>query len=198
MVKRSIPRNIYDSILVAANDRCPFCGGIGQPRTLDHYLPKANYPVYSVHPANLVPSCRDCNTGKSNALALVVGEQVLHPYFDDDSYFNEKWVAASVVTTEPITLVFYVDPPVHWDRVNKERSLAHFTDFDLAKRYSIQAAEELSTLVDQRKGYMRDFTPELFKSYLLSIASGPLFVNHWKSVMYQALSENESFCSKVF
>lgn len=54
-------RIIYDAMMAAANEKCPFCGGIGRPRNLDHYLPKAHYPQFSVLPLNLVPSCRDCN-----------------------------------------------------------------------------------------------------------------------------------------
>jgi len=187
--------HIYDSIKVQANDKCPFCGGIGQPNTLDHYLPKANYPVFSVHPANLIPSCRDCNTGKNNDIALEAGQQILHPYFDDDYYFNEKWVYANIIGVEPVVLEFYVSPPDHWDQISKERVVSHFTDFKLAKRYRIQAAEELSSLIDMRNFYMIRFTEEDFKEYLLSLANGPYIINHWRRVMYQALYEDENFYS---
>ena len=54
-------RKIYDALLNAAKEKCPFCGGIGTQRNLDHFLPKAHFPQFSVLPRNLVPSCRDCN-----------------------------------------------------------------------------------------------------------------------------------------
>ena len=38
--------------------RCPFCG-ISESSTLDHYLPKEQYPEFSVFPKNLVPSCAE-------------------------------------------------------------------------------------------------------------------------------------------
>ena len=73
----------------------------------------------------------------------------------------------------------------------------HFDDFDLAKRYSIQAAEELSTLIDQRSGLMLDFTSDKFSNYLLSIANSLVFFpNHWKKVMYKALAQDDWFCNK--
>lgn len=199
MVQRQPARGIYDAILVAANDKCPFCGGIGRPKTLDHYLPKANYPQFSVLPYNLVPACRDCNTGKSNSLATNVNEQVIHPYFDADFYFSVQWIFARVVQTEPCSLEFFVTPPVTWQDVPKERVKQHFKDFDLAKRYSIQTAEELSTVMDQRRGFMREFTPERFCEYLRSVvSSSALFANHWKRVMYQALANDVWFCTKQF
>lgn len=199
MVQKQPARGIYDSILVAANDKCPFCGGIGRPKSLDHYLPKANYPHFSVLPQNLVPACRDCNTGKSNSLATDVKEQILHPYFDDDVYFSVQWIFARVQQTEPCSLEFYVSPPDAWQDIPKSRVRQHFLDFDLAKRYSIQTAEELSTIIDQRRGFMRDFEPDTFREYLGSVvASKALFANHWKRVMYQALANDDWFCSKKF
>ncbi|TPJ42888.1 HNH endonuclease signature motif containing protein [Mesorhizobium sp. B2-7-1] len=59
---------------------CPFCGGLGHTWTLDHYLPKANFPAYSVNPSNLVPCCRDCNSGKNASFGAELHEQTLHPY----------------------------------------------------------------------------------------------------------------------
>lgn len=39
-------RHLYERLKVTANGKCPLCGDIGQVRTLDHYLPKANFPVF--------------------------------------------------------------------------------------------------------------------------------------------------------
>ena len=196
MVKKHPARNIYDKLLLAANDKCPFCGGIGRPKTLDHFLPKANYPQFSVFPLNLVPACRDCNTGKRNTLATSARDQVLHPYLDDDCFFTEQWIFARVVQTEPCAIEFYVSPPENWDGVSKDRVNKHFDDFDLAKRYSIQAAEELSTLVDQRSEIMSSWPKELFVEFLTSVENSvTLFCNHWKRVTYQTLAKDEWFCT---
>lgn len=199
MLQKHPARAIYDEILIAANDKCPFCGGIGRPKTLDHYLPKAKYPQFSVFPLNLIPACRDCNTDKSNRLALNANEQVLHPYLDEEFFFSIQWIFALVVTTEPCTLSFYTEPPISWDKISRDRVHKHFESFDLAKRYSIQTAEELSTLIYQRSSYLRNLNSDDFKKHLQSVATSPtLFANHWKKVMYQALSENEWFCNKQF
>ncbi|EPL7031094.1 HNH endonuclease, partial [Escherichia coli] len=48
--KKKPARAIYDSLITAANEKCPYCGGIGRPRNLDHYLPKAYYPQFSILP----------------------------------------------------------------------------------------------------------------------------------------------------
>src|SRR5204862_24909 len=83
-------RSIYDDILAAAGGFCPLCGELGQARTLDHYLPKANFPAYSVFPENLVPCCRDCNTGKNSSFPATRDKQALHPYLDKSAFFEER------------------------------------------------------------------------------------------------------------
>lgn len=61
---------------------CPMCGSM-HSGTLDHYLPKNGYPIFSVFSKNLVPACK-CNSKRSETLFGVnPGERVLHPYFDD-------------------------------------------------------------------------------------------------------------------
>ncbi len=194
MVDRQPGRGLYDVILVAAKEKCPFCGGIGRPKSLDHYLPKANYPQYAVLPQNLVPCCRDCNTEKSNALATAVDEQAIHPYFDDDKFFLEQWVFARVNLTHPCSLVYFSEPPNGWSDVEKNRASNHFRDFNIGIRYSVQAADELSALIDLRRGHLANISAEEFSAYLASVSnSESYFSNHWKKVMYQALAQDRNF-----
>lgn len=47
------------------NDLCPICESL-KATTLDHYLPKTDYPLFSVHPLNLIPCCTVCNEHKLN------------------------------------------------------------------------------------------------------------------------------------
>lgn len=195
MVKKNPARNIYDEIKASANGKCPFCGGIGQPFTLDHYLPKANYPQFSVLPMNLVPSCRDCNTGKGTGVALISGQQVLHPYFEEDCFYLEKWVTARIIHSDPITIEFYVDPPNTWSSNFKERATAHFNSFDLASRFGVQVVDEIAMLNHQLSTIMSKYTTEIFKQYLNSVVEGSPFINHWRAVMYSGLLADDKFCS---
>lgn len=41
-------------------EECPSCGNPFIPDTLDHFLPKEDWPEYSILPNNLVPQCRGC------------------------------------------------------------------------------------------------------------------------------------------
>ena len=147
MVDRAKPaRAIYDLLLSQA-PRCPFCG-FGQVSTLDHYLPKTKYPQLSVLPLNLVPSCKDCNTGKSTAIATKAEEQSLHPYFDHQNFIDDQWLYAEVRKTKPATIYFFVKAPEQWDNISKTRVQSHFNAFNLALRYSLEAGNEMVSLRD--------------------------------------------------
>ncbi len=61
---------------------CPMCGSM-HSGTLDHYLPKNSYPIFSVFSKNLIPAC-NCNSKRGVILfGPNPGERVLHPYFDN-------------------------------------------------------------------------------------------------------------------
>lgn len=186
-------RKIYDSILNSAQDKCPFCGGIGTPRNLDHFLPKANYPQFSVLPNNLVPSCRDCNMdGKAQNFASSAESQIIQPYSDSQKFFVDQWIFATYISfddVEPGEFEYYASPPKEWPDIDKKRALRHFADFNLAKRYATKAAEQLGTVLGQIKAMQQ---ASLGVGDIQSILLQPgvdaaQFPNHWQKGMYQSL-----------
>ena len=188
-------RSVYNSLMLAADEKCPFCGGIGRPRNLDHFLPKAHFPIFSILPNNLVPSCRDCNMdGKGQGFAITKAQQVIQPYLDDMMFFNEQWVFASYTPSgndEPGTFIYFVNPPGNWDADDKARVITHFTDFELAVRFATKASEELATSLTQinllkELGISND---QVRQTLVEPVINGAPFVNHWRRGMYQALAE---------
>ncbi|OAI09666.1 hypothetical protein A1353_00030 [Methylomonas methanica] len=66
----------------SAHKVCAMCGSFGS-ETLDHVLPRASYPEFSIFAANLVPAC-PCNSLRSEDITGTSAEErILHPYFDD-------------------------------------------------------------------------------------------------------------------
>ena len=201
MLGRAKPaRMLYDQLLSKAPlGRCPFCG-FGQASTLDHYLPKSKYPLVAVVPNNLVPACKDCNTGKSAAIAVTEESQCLHPYFDHQHFVTEQWLFAEVVPTIPATLRFYVAPPPHWDGVSKKRVQSHFNDFKLGRRYSLEVIPQLACLRDTLSTYQSMLGAEGVKLHLQIEASSnfKLHKNSWQTAMYQALATSDWYCNGGF
>ena len=193
-------RQLYNQLLASAPRRkCPYCG-FGHASTLDHYLPKAKFPILSVLPWNLVPACKDCNTGKNAAIATVQDQQTLHPYFEHPRIVTDQWLYARVLTETPPVLEFFVNPPEVWDPVDKSRVLAHFRDYKLASRFSVEASNELASLKGTLSQVWTTSASAGVQDHLRFSAAGKsaVHVNAWDTAMYQALVESEWYCNEGF
>ncbi|MFP5300387.1 hypothetical protein R2R70_04100 [Cobetia sp. SIMBA_158] len=196
-------RKIYNEIMSLAKERCPFCGGIGKPRNLDHYLAKKYYPQYSILPQNLIPSCLDCNmVGKGQSLAENAAEQVIHPFLDDNKFFNEQWIFAEYringVGRDLGVIHYYVDPPEEWNDIDKGRVSQHFVAFDINKIYSLQAVDNLQAIINQANK-LREYgfnNEDIVTTLLQPALDVDMIPNHWKRGFYQALKDwylNDNF-----
>ena len=189
MVKNKRGKKVYDKLMsLAPLSRCPFCG-IGSVSTLDHYLPKAEFPTFSVLPYNLVASCKDCNTGKLASYARTQGAQTLHPYYDN--YTSEQWLFARVIHSSPASIEFYVNAPTYWNQVDKDRVQSHFDNYKLSKRFSIEASNELSDL--REEFILHNSTPIIIQQELQKKTRTYIsrYKNSWETAMFQALSQSQ-------
>ncbi|KPW35163.1 hypothetical protein ALO87_100719 [Pseudomonas syringae pv. apii] len=191
--KGKAARTYYDKLIISAPlAKCPLCG-FGQATTLDHFLSKARYPAYSILPINLVPACTDCNKVKG-ACAVTEANQQSHLYFECVRFEKEPWVFAELVETTPPTIRYFAEPPGEWPDPLKLRAKNHFKNLDLARRFGIEAAAELSGMIEvlddletceDRKDHLKRFASSERKNR----------ANHWKAPMYEALSESQWFQS---
>lgn len=192
-------RRFYDELLMSAKDGiCPLCGH-REATTLDHYLPKSHYPRLSVVPINLIPSCKDCNTGKLAEYPTSSFDETLHPYYDDIE--NVSWLKASVNRTVPISITFSVSPPVTWDDLLKQRVEAHVKGFNINVLYSSQAARRLSGMkANLQRIYDSGLGAMGVQRYLSNEADSNAAVNlnSWETALFQALAADMWFCQLGF
>ena len=142
--KNATGRTIYDRIMSApAHRRCPLCG-IGTVNTLDHFLPKTHFPVFSVTPNNLVPACTWCQGEKLEYYPTSAGEQLLHPYFDDVD--DDIWLVAEVVAGAPAGFRYSACPPDHWAPSAKARVATHLRELNLPLLFSSNAGSRLTEI----------------------------------------------------
>lgn len=195
MLNAKMPgRLIYNQILSSAPDGiCPLCS-IGAADTLDHYLPKTKYPVFSIAPLNLIPACTPCNKGKLVDFPKSPNDQTLHPYYD--SVNNENWIKAKIIQTRPIAFYFYADPPNNWDAKLQNRVKTHFEAFELNKKFS-SSANTMYRCLKKKLVDAFNLNPTLLKDELLSFynSSLALGINSYQAVMFEALYNDDWFCN---
>ena len=193
-------RNYYDQLRVSApGNLCPYCG-IGAVETLDHFLPKGRYSTLSVLPLNLVPACRDCNTGKHGG-AVTAESMTLHPYFEDASISRDEWLFATIVSAQVIHVEFRAATPNAWPASVSRRVMNHVSEFDLSRRYGIQAAGRLTYYADYINGLMTSGADYAIAEFLRLNAQSERTaygVNSWQAALAKAVAEDAWFSSKGY
>lgn len=122
---------------------CPYCL-LRQPRTLDHFLPKADFPEFAFLPQNLVLVCGVCNEIKGSRL-VSPPRSVLSPYFDRISIDAPLlYCKVSIVGGVP-ALSFFV--PDDENSYVADVFRRHLISFDLARTYASEGAEFVGSLL---------------------------------------------------
>lgn len=191
-------RPVYDRIILAPkNQKCPLCG-IGTVNTLDHHLPKTEYPILAVVPNNLIPSCEWCQGEKGTTYPTSAGEQTIHPYFDD--FDSEIWLRAEVVHSIPASFRFFVQTPANWDAVICQRLNSHLDTFNLRVLYSANAGGELSGIRGRLNRLFNAGGSEEVRNHLREEALSWTedSNNSWKAAMYTAAADSDWFCGGGF
>ncbi|MEZ8967478.1 HNH endonuclease [Vibrio breoganii] len=190
-------RSIYNRIKLSSKEKCTICL-VSEAETLDHYLPKARYPAFSVDPQNLIPACTKCNKGKGASLLTTKEEHVLHPYFSPTKFYDEPWLKAEIVEDIPVKVRFFVDPPNSWCDDEVTLLERHFEEFDLADKFALFVAHAVVTEIDtvdlslNRHG----LSVETIQADFVHKASNRPSVNSPIAAMYRAMSQSRWFCSE--
>ena len=186
-------RKYYDKILLSApNGKCPYCQQ-NIADNLDHFLPKTKYATYSISPYNLVPSCSECNAGKSASTFSSYSEQPFHPYYDD--FDDCIWLKARLIENEEVSFYFYADPPEILGKVKCERIRRSFSKegFGLNDIYKVHAAEVYQSCFHRIKILFKRGGKQLAVDRLLEYIEDEqsISINSWKAAMYQAMIDSD-------
>lgn len=196
--KTSKGRPIYDRIMSASpHNRCPLCG-IGTVNTLDHFLPKMQFPIFSVAPNNLVPACTWCQGEKLEYYPTTEGEQLLHPYFDNID--SEVWLAAEVMVGTPAAFRYFASPPDQWSLPAKSRVQEHLRRLNLPLLFSSNAGSRLSEIRSRLEKLHQKGGANAVRAHLNEELSSieEEHKNSWTAAMYRAAVASDWFCNGGF
>ncbi|MFC9755136.1 hypothetical protein [Streptomyces sp. NPDC056921] len=204
-------RPVYEETLNRAT-KCPSCG-VGAVRQVDHHMPKSLFPYLAVVPSNLLPICSDCNFAKNDNAPTCYEEQTLHPYFD--SIDDDRWLRARLITrsadgrayrAKPLDtpadweIEFYVDPPSAWSAQLAMRVQYHFDTFGLSRLYEDQAADDLPGIELSIEEAFQAGGAQDVRVHLEGQARSRArhYKNSWMLALYEALADDQWFCSGGF
>lgn len=182
--------------------RCPFCG-ISESSTVDHYLPKEQYPEFSVFPNNLVPSCAVCNTRKQDHI-LIEGTNVrmfLHPCYD--AIPDVEFLTVRVrMEADAVIMSYHLTQPAGIALRAFQHLRSHFNKLNLADRYRRMGLEHLGGQYPAlRRAYGPGENLDRVAEKLIEGAEDFEQVsgsNYWLAKLYRALAGNVEFCDGGF
>lgn len=187
---KPIHHKYYDRIMSLAEDGiCPICC-VGVVKTLDHYLPKSRFPMFSVTPNNLVPSCRDCNTKKNNKFDN--SYSLIHPYYDNIDDFI--WLTASLKILNNRLIARYSvsknDGTV--DDCTYKKIRYSFSEYQLDKLYELKACETITNQkILWKRIYISKGKRNLLKYFQLQLSSVTANQNNsWLAALYRGLIDS--------
>lgn len=181
-------RKYYNEIKKqAVRNICPICG-IRQVKTLDHYLPKSQFPTLSLTPNNLIPACLECNVDKKDDVSLDSKNVPVHLYFDnipDDKFLH-------VTVMDNLEVLYYISCPNVEDEGLKARLEKHLDFYKLHELYSSHAASEIADKIHMWKTALEKFGEDILRLYIDSECRSAEMndINSWKSALYRGLVNN--------
>lgn len=179
---------------------CPYCD-IGESGSLDHILPKDEYPVLCDHPKNLIRSCTICNSKKSSVWLDGGKRKYLDLYIDEipnvQILFVDLKLDADVLEYE-----YYVSNQNSADANVFRMYRNTFDALGLAERYKIQTSEEVSSLISMFRTNIKQFnaTDEQLKECVMSNVAEEQKrhgVNYWRVVLKMAICDNDAIFNWV-
>lgn len=177
---------------------CPICE-VNSANTLDHYIPQTEFPLYVVHPRNLIPCCPECNGHK---LGKVLDDNKERLYWDAfiDQQPTEQYLFCTA-TTDSMGLpkCQYEIRQGNIDNKTWKIISKTFEDFHLGDMYSSHSISVVNELRDNVISPIRNNQYTLLKAIeLVKIAyTFSENVNDWKFVTKKALLDSEIFKNTV-
>lgn len=171
---------------------CPSCGESGKPGTLDHYLPKSEFPELSVVIANLTPMCSECQGKKNTDYKNADGEKLfIHPYFDatDEPIVSLKiFPPFNSPNRFEINVVDEIDEPL------KSLALRHIAGVDFNERFAefcrLEYINLLSVFSEEREEEAPSTAVSIIRRFLLKAQKQS--ANRWEAIFYRGILEDIS------
>lgn len=201
---RKVIVNLRESVLTEDGYKisfCPLCE-INLANTMDHFIPQTGYPLFAVHPRNLIPSCDLCNGHKSDTITDGTGKRKFwNAYLDTPP--EEEYLFGDVIEREGLPWVKF---RIEQGKIDDEtfRLLQNTMNPDGQKMFSVYENAEGKFIYDLLKHCIGQFQrycgtlsfDECIKSIKNDIKNN-FTLNNCEDVVKLALIESPIFLKRV-
>lgn len=199
----SVIQNLNEKVTTLEGNRlintCQNCT-INEINSLDHIVPKDEFPEFSVNPLNLFPSCTKCN-GHKNVIWRKNNKSLFLNLYLDDLPEEQYLFCYPTIDGDKITLNFSVENRFGIEPNLFELIKNHYTRLHLPKRFrknSHDTIYELSKEIKKYKDKMsRDKLIKTIKEDILEEKKYYGF-NYWKAIIKESLINDANYLALMF
>ncbi len=164
--------------------------------TLDHIIPKEDFPEYAVNPLNLFPCCSSCNSKKSNIWRNDEELLFLNLYIDILPETQYLFFRLNGIDLDDFEIEYRLENKAHIDENVFEKIQSHFNRLDLLNRMAFRASDEVDTFIVSIENDIEKHSREEITSIVeedIEKLRGIYGFNHWSPVMKQELINSDVF-----
>lgn len=175
--------------------KCPYCG-LNSPGSFDHYLPKEDYPDFSVLALNLIPCCEKCNSKKGKRWKDFDGNRLFINYYYD-FVPQEKYLYARISFNKTLTptVTYEIIENEQINSVTFEIVKSHYNKLNLCSRFESHANDEISNVFLETQLAVEEGVEieEQVKSLIRKIKTSTQSAgrNNWLVALYEAIVESD-------
>jgi hypothetical protein len=169
---------------------CPACGEFGRPNTLDHYLPKGQYPHFCVTPVNLFPMCDACQKAKLEKTGSADEPRFfLHPYFD---VFIAEQVFSIVIQPPYASPTFTMNVSDQLAMEQRSVIVSHLRELSIEQRFAHYFKGESLRTLKLVQALREDGLPVAAMLRKFEARARVPALNSWEHVYWNAVTGNDA------
>lgn len=172
---------------------CQYCN-MGEPSTIDHYLPQKYFPEFSALSINLIPCCGKCNTAKGEEWLVLGNRRIINYYYDDLPLV--QYLFCEILFRRGVPrAVFSLDITGIGNSMG-EVITNHFVALHLLDRYKERSAGEIMEVYDAITLRTGSRTLAQIRTELISDANAlktSRGQNYWRAILKIALANSDQF-----
>lgn len=177
------------------------CCTIGEVSSLDHLVPKGEFPEFAVNPKNLFPSCHKCNSYKQIAWRNGEGRTFLNLFLDDLPQEQYLFVDLQVQDNAEVRVNFVLRNDHGLDDRMFTLLSNHYANLYLFNRFKENADSVITPLIYAIKSGRDSLNKaQMFTQIKITSQANQAFFgpNYWKSILEIALANNQVFIDAVY
>lgn len=172
---------------------CPNCT-INNVQSLDHCIPKTEFPEFSDNPRNLMQCCMTCNGKKSKIWRTDTARIFLNLFIDELPNDQYLFVNTELIEETPV-FSFRLEQPKEMEDLLYAKIKGHYDGLDLLNRFAENSADVVDELAFIIKSSVEIAIPkDCIKETIYRTAlklQEKFGKNYWKAILYIECVSNE-------